>query len=188
MLIIAIANMTNLHLARLVRREEEFAIRTALGASAPRLARQLLTEAMLIGVLGGVAGLAVAWAAIPALVRQLPPQLPRLGAIHLDLAALGVIGAIVVVLTVVVGLAPRRGRRVSNIADGLRAGRRLTGTPHSAVRAGLVVAELAFALMLLVGAGLLARSVIRLLDVDKGFDASNLLTLEIGRASCRERV
>ena len=185
MLIIAIANMTNLQLARLVRRDEEFAIRTALGASAPRLARQLLTEAMLIGVLGGVAGLAVAWAAIHALVRQLPPQLPRLGAIHLDLAALGVIGAIVVVLTVVVGLAPRRGRRVSNIADGLRAGRRLTGTPHSAVRAGLVVAELAFALMLLVGAGLLARSVIRLLDVDKGFDASNLLTLEFNAVGPR---
>jgi putative ABC transport system permease protein len=185
MLIIAIANMTNLQLARLVRREEEFAIRTALGASAPRLARQLLTEAMLIGVLGGVAGLAVAWAAIPALVRQLPPQLPRLGSIHLDLAALGVIGAIVVVLTVVVGLAPRRGRRVSNIADGLRAGRRLTGTPHSAVRAGLVVAELAFALMLLVGAGLLARSVIRLLDVDKGFDATNLLTLEFNAVGPR---
>jgi len=184
MLVIAIANMTNLQLARLVRRNEEFAIRTALGASAPRLARQLLTEAMLIGVLGGLAGLAVAWAVIPALVRQLPSQLPRLGAIHLDLAALGVIGAIVVALTVVVGLVPRRGR-VSNIADGLRAGRRLTGTPHSAVRAGLVVAELAFALMLLVGAGLLARSVIRLLDVDKGFDASNLLTLEFNAVGPR---
>jgi len=185
MLVIAIANMTNLQLARLVRRNEEFAIRTALGASAPRLARQLLTEAMLIGVLGGVAGVAVAWAVIPALVRQLPPQLPRLGAIHLDLAALGVIGVIIVVLTVVVGLVPRRGRRISNIADGLRAGRRLTGTPHSAVRAGLVVAELAFALMLLVGAGLLARSVIRLLDVDKGFDATNLLTLEFNAVGPR---
>jgi putative ABC transport system permease protein len=185
LLIIAIANMANLQLARLVRRDEEFAIRTALGASSPRLARQLLTEALLIGALGGVGGLAVAWAAIPALVRQLPPQLPRLGAIHLDIAALGVIGAIVVVLTVVVGLVPRRGRRVSNIADGLRAGRRLTGTPHSAVRAGLVVAELAFALMLLVGAGLLARSVIRLLDVDKGFDATNLLTLEFNAVGPR---
>lgn len=185
LLVIAIANMASLQLARLVRRDEEFAIRTALGASPPRLARQLLTEALLIGALGGVAGLAVAWAVIPALVRQLPPQLPRLGAIHLDLAALGVIGAIVVVLTVVVGLVPRRGRRVSNIADGLRAGRRLTGTPHSAVRAGLVVAELAFALMLLVGAGLLARSVLRLLDVDKGFEATNLLTLEFNAVGPR---
>jgi ABC-type antimicrobial peptide transport system permease subunit len=71
MLIIAIANMATLQLARLVRREEEFAIRTALGASSPRLTRQLLTEALLIGVLGGIAGLAVAWVAIPALVRQL---------------------------------------------------------------------------------------------------------------------
>jgi putative ABC transport system permease protein len=185
MLIIAIANMANLQLARLVRREEEFAIRTALGASSPRLTRQLLTEALLVGVLGGIAGLVVAWLAIPALVRQLPPLLPRLGAIHLDLAALAVIAAIVVVSTVVVGLVPRRGRRVSNVADGLRAGRRLTGTRQSAVRAGLVVAEMAFALMLLVGAGLLARSVIRLLDVDKGFDANNLLTLEINSVGPR---
>jgi putative ABC transport system permease protein len=179
MLIIAVANMANLQLARLVRREEEFAIRTALGASSPRLTRQLLTEALLIGVLGGLAGLSVAAMAIPALVRQLPPQLPRLGAIRLDLSAVAVIGAIVLALTIVVGLVPRRGRRVSNIADGLRAGRRLTGTRQSAVRAGLVVAELAFALMLLVGAGLLARSVVRLLDVDKGFDSRNLLTMEI---------
>jgi putative ABC transport system permease protein len=185
MLIIAIANMANLQLARLVRREEEFAIRTALGASSPRLTRQLLTEALLVGVLGGIAGLVVAWLAIPALVRQLPPLLPRLGAIHLDLAALAVIAAIVVMSTVVVGLVPRRGRRVSNVADGLRAGRRLTGTRQSAVRAGLVVAEMAFALMLLVGAGLLARSVIRLLDVDKGFDANNLLTLEINSVGPR---
>jgi putative ABC transport system permease protein len=185
MLIIAIANMANLQLARLVRREEEFAIRTALGASSVRLTRQLLTEALLIGVLGGGAGLAVAWLAIPALVRQLPPLLPRLGAIHLDVAALVVIAAIVVVSTVVVGLVPSRGRRVSNVADGLRAGRRLTGTRQSTVRAGLVVAEMAFALMLLVGAGLLARSVVRLLDVDKGFDASNLLTLEINSVGPR---
>jgi len=185
MLVIAIANMANLQLARLVRREEEFAIRTALGATTPRLTRQLLTEALLIGALGGVAGLVVAWLAIPALVRQLPPLLPRLGAIHLDVAALAVIAAIVVVSTMVVGLVPRRGRRVSNIADGLRGGRRLTGTRQSAVRAGLIVAEMAFALMLLVGAGLLARSVIRLLDVDKGFDASNLLTLEINSVGPR---
>lgn len=185
MLIIAIANVANLQLARLVRREEEFAIRTALGASSPRISRQLLTEALVIAVLGGLAGVAVAAAAIPALVRQLPPALPRLGAIHLDFAALAVVGGIVMLLAVVVGLVPRRGRRVGNIADGLRAGRRMTGTRHSAVRAGLVVTELAFALMLLVGAGLLARSVVRLLNVDKGFDASNLLTLEINSVGSR---
>lgn len=179
MLIIAVANVANLQLARLVRRNEEFAIRTALGASSPRLARQLLTEAMLISVLGGAAGVAIAAMAVPALVSRLPIGLPRIGAIHLDFAALGVVGAIVIVLTIVVGLAPRRGRKMTNIADGLRSGRRLTGTRHSAIRAGLVVGELALALMLLVSAGLLARSVVRLLDVDKGFDANNLLTLEI---------
>jgi putative ABC transport system permease protein len=185
MMLIAIANVANLQLARLVRRDEEFAIRTALGASSPRLARQLLTEALVIGVLGGLAGVAVAALAIPALVRQLPPTLPRLGAVRLDVTALAVVGAIVIVLTIVVGLVPRRGRRMANIADGLRAGRRLTGTTQSALRAGLVVAELAFALMLLVGAGLLGRSVLRLLDVDKGFDATNLLTMEINSVGPR---
>ena len=179
MLIIAVANVASLQLARLVRRNEEFAIRTALGASSPRLARQLLTEALLIATLGGAAGIAIAAAAVPMLVSRLPAGLPRLSAIHLDVAALAVVAAIVLLLTVIVGLAPRRGRRVVNVADGLRSGRRLTGTGHSAIRAGLVVTELALALMLLVSAGLLARSVVRLLDVDKGFDASNLLTLEI---------
>ena len=179
MLIIAVANVANLQLARLVRRDEEFAIRTALGASSPRLARQLLTEALLISLLGGGAGVMIAALAVPALVNRLPAGLPRVSAIHLDTAALAVVAAITIVLTIVVGLAPRRGRQMTNIADGLRSGRRLTGTRQSAIRAGLVVTELALALMLLVSAGLLARSVTRLLDVDKGFDATNLLTLEI---------
>lgn len=185
MLTIAIANIANLQLARLVRRDEEFAIRTALGASSPRLTRQLLTEALLIATLGGLAGVAVAAVAIPALVRQLPPQLPRIGAIGLDMTALAVIGVIVLALTVIVGIVPRRGRRVSNVADGLRSGKRLTGTRQSAVRAGLVVTELAFALMLLVGSGLLARSMVSLLNVDAGFDANNLLTLEFNANGAR---
>jgi len=185
MLLIAISNVANLQLARLVRRDEEFAIRTALGASSPRLTRQLLTEALLIALLGGMAGIGVATVAIPALVSQLPPQLPRLGAIHLDVSALAVVGVVSLMLTIVVGLVPRRARRSTNIADGLRSGRRLTGTRQSAVRAGLVVAELAFALMLLVGAGLLARSVVRLLSVDVGFNANNLLTMEINSVGPR---
>jgi putative ABC transport system permease protein len=96
-----------------------------------------------------------------------------------------VIGVIVLALTIVVGLVPRRGRRVANIADGLRSGRRLTGTRQSAVRVALVVTELAFALMLLVGSGLLARSMVRLLNVDTGFDPNNLLTLEFNANGAR---
>ena len=184
-LLIAIANVANLQLARLVRRDEEFAIRTALGASSPRLARQLLTEALLIAGFGGVAGVIVAAVAIPALVTKLPPALPRLNAIHLDVTALAVVAVIVLALTVVVGLAPRRGRRVTNISDGLRSGRRLTGTRHAALRSGLVVTEMALALMLLVSAGLLARSIVRLLDVDSGFDPNNLLTLGINSVGAR---
>jgi putative ABC transport system permease protein len=185
MLVIAIANVANLQLARLVRRDEEFAIRSALGASSSRLTRQLLTEGLLIAILGGVAGVAVAAVAIPALVRQLPSQLPRLGAVRLDLGALAVVAAVVLILAVVVGLVPRHARRSTTVADGLRSGRRLTGTRQSAVRAGLVVTELAFALMLLVGAGLLARSVVRLLNVDAGFDPDNLLTLQINSVGPR---
>lgn len=185
MLVIAIANIANLQLARLVRRDEEFAIRTALGASSPRLSRQLLTEALVVAVLGGLAGVGVAALALPALVRQLPPELPRLNAIHLDVEALGLVAAVVLALTVVVGLVPRRRQRTDSIADHLRAGRRLAGTRQSAIRGGLVIAELAFALMLLVGAGLLARSVVQLLDVDKGFDANNLLTLQISSVGPR---
>ena len=124
MLMIAVANVSSLQLARLVRRNEEFAIRTALGASSPRLTRQLLTEALLIATLGGAAGIAIAAAVVPLLVSRLPAGLPRMSAIHLDVAALAVVGAIVLLLTVVVGLAPRRGRRVVNVADGLRSGRR----------------------------------------------------------------
>lgn len=177
-LLIAVANVVSLQLARATRRSEEFAIREALGASRSRLIRQLLTEGLLLAALGGVAGLLVAYTSLPQLIRQLPPTLPRLSAIRIDVGALGVVTAIVVLLALVMGLAPVRGRSGA-LADTLRAGRRLTGTPNHATRAMLVVGEIALAAMLLVSAGLLGRSLIRLLDVDAGFDATHLLTLEI---------
>jgi putative ABC transport system permease protein len=185
-LLIAMANVTNLQLARAVRRRREFAIRTALGAARPRLLRQLITEGLLLAVLGGIAGLTVAAAAIPALVRHLPPQLPRLGAIRLDLAALAILAGVVLVLATIVGLAPARQRR-SGLADELRSGTRLSGGAHHLARAGLVVSEVALAFMLLVSAALVARSLVRLLAVDVGFDASQLLTMEINSVGPRYR-
>jgi putative ABC transport system permease protein len=188
MLLIAIANVVSMQLARAVRRDEEFAIRTALGAGERRLMRQLVTEGLLLALLGGVAGVIVAVAAVPLLVSRLPEQLPRLGEIHVDMTALVVVGVIVLALSLLVGLAPARSRRVGEAGDlaaTLRSGRRLASGGNHAMRSGLVVGEVALALMLLVGCGLLARSMMGLLAVDTGFDPSHLLTLEVNSVGPR---
>jgi len=185
-LLIAVANVVNLQLARAVRREEEFAIRAALGARRSRLVGQLLTEGLLLALLGGGAGLVVARLSLPVLIDRLPQALPRLSAIHLDLAALGTVTAIVLVLAIVMGLAPARGP-VGDLGINLRSGRRLSGGRNHVTRAALVVGEVALAAMLLVSAGLIARSLIRLLAVDAGFDPTHLLTLEINSAGANYR-
>jgi putative ABC transport system permease protein len=188
MLLIAIANVVSMQLARAVRRDEEFAIRMALGAGSRRLMRQLVTEGLLLALLGGVAGAIVAVAAVPLLVSRLPEQLPRLGEIHVDITALVVVGLIVLALSLLVGLAPAASRRIGEAGDlaaTLRSGRRLAGGGNHAIRSGLVVGEVALALMLLVGCGLLARSMIGLLAVDTGFDPSHLLTLEVNSVGPR---
>jgi putative ABC transport system permease protein len=177
-LLIAVANVVNLQLARAVRREEEFAIRVALGAGRARLLGQLFTEGLLLALLGGAAGLIVARLSLPLLISRLPQAMPRLSAIHLDLAALAAVTAIVLLLAIVMGFAPARGP-VGDLGDNLRSGRRLAGGRNHLTRASLVVGEVALAVMLLVSAGLVARSLVRLLAVDAGFDPTHLLTLEI---------
>ena len=185
-LLIALANVTNLQLARAMRREGEFAIRTALGAGRGRLAQQLLAEGLVIALLGGAVAMAVAWAALPLLVRQLPAGLPRLAAVRLDGWALGVSAALVLGTALVVGLVPARGGEALRFGA-LRSGTRLVRPGHHRARAGIVVGEIALALVLLVGAGLLARSLGRLLAVDVGFDASGLLTMELQATGARYR-
>lgn len=176
-LLIATANVANLQLARALRREEEFAIRSALGAGRGRLTAQLIAEGVVLAMIGGAVGLLVARATLAGLVDRLPPTMPRLSAIGLDRTALAVGAAITLLLGVVLGLAPAL-REDRDVTAALRAGgRRLMGGRHVA-RAGLVVTEMALALMLLVGAGLLARSLLRLLAVDPGFDPTHLLTLQ----------
>ncbi|HEV8236051.1 MAG TPA: ADOP family duplicated permease [Gemmatimonadaceae bacterium] len=176
-LLIAAANVANLQLARAMRREEEFAIRSALGAGRRRLTAQLLAEGTVLALIGGAAGLLVARFTLGALIGQLPATMPRLSAIRLDGMALAVGAAITVLLGVAVGLVPAARKEDGILSGALRGGKRLTRGRHLA-RAGLVVTEVAVALMLLVGAGLLGRSLVRLLSVDPGFDASNLLTLQ----------
>jgi predicted permease len=179
LLLIAGANVTNLSLARAARRREEFAVRRALGAGQGQLARQLLSEGLLLALAGGAAGVAIAWAAVRALVAQLPADIPRLAAVRLDLGALGVAALATLGLGVLVGLAPLATAGGRNPFPGLGAGARLVGPRRHAGRSGIVVAEVALALMLLVGTGLLARSLLTLLSVNPGFDPDHLLTLEI---------
>ena len=176
-LLIAAANVANLQLARAMRREEEFAIRSALGAGRGRLTAQLLAEGIVLALIGGTAGLLVARFTLGALVDRLPPAMPRLAAIRLDGAALLVGAGITLLLGVAMGLVPAAREGRGPLAGTLRGGRRLTSGRHLA-RAGLVVSEVALALMLLIGAGLLARSLLRLLSVDPGFDATHVLTLQ----------
>lgn len=179
LLLIAIVNVVNLQLARAARRDEEFAVRAALGAGRGRIARQLLAEGLVIAALGGAVGVVVAAVALPSLVARLPESLPRLASVHLDWQALAVVTVIVLVVAVAMGIAPavQAGRR--HLFNAIRGGGRSGGSPHHRTRAGLVVTEVALAMMLLVGASLLGRSLMRLLSVDMGFDPENVITMTV---------
>ncbi len=179
-LLIAVANVVNLQLARAVRRDAEFGVRLALGAGAARLAQQLAAEGLVIAAAGGALGVALGWATLPLLVARLPRSFPRIDVIHFDFAALVVVAAIVVPLAIVLGIVPARGARKRVLYSGaLRGAGRVSGTDHHRTRSTLVVAEMALALLLLASAGLLARSLTRLLAVDPGFEPSNLITMQV---------
>jgi predicted permease len=125
-------------------------------------------------------GIALGWATLPLLVARLPRSFPRIDAIHFDLAALAVVGAIVVPLAIVLGVVPARGARKRVLYSGaLRGASRVRGADHHRTRSTLVIAEMALALLLLASAGLLARSLVRLLAVDPGFDPNNLITMPV---------
>lgn len=179
-LLIAAANVVSLQLARAVRRDGEFTVRIALGASRGRLAQQLVAEGLLLAVAGGAAGLLIARAALPVLKASLPGDLPRLTAIRLDLPVFGVVAAIVLALALVIGIAPAAVRRTRDVFGGvLRGAARVSATSHQRTRRVLVAGEVALALLLLSGAGLVARSLVRLLQVDMGFEPQHVLTLRI---------
>ncbi|HUF78025.1 MAG TPA: ABC transporter permease [Thermoanaerobaculia bacterium] len=178
-LAIACVNVTNLLLARGVHRRGELALRTALGAPRGRLVRQLLTESLLLAALGGAAGMALAILGTQWLVALSPPGLPRVDAIRVDASVLGFGLGLTTLIGLALGSIPAlRAARGDQYPDLQLQARRTAGGNRRA-RGALVVAEVAFAVVVLVSAGLLLRSVERLLGVAPGFDPAGLLTMQV---------
>jgi len=179
LLLIACVNVSSLLVARGAGRSREMAVRTSLGAPRARLVRQLLVEATAIGLAGGLVGLALAAAAVEAVRQWGPAEVPRLATASLDGRVLLFSAVAAVVSTAFFGLLPALRTSRTRPGQDLRAGARTTVAGTARLRAVLVVAQLALAVTLLVGAGLTARSYLRLLGVDPGFDARDVLAVRI---------
>jgi putative ABC transport system permease protein len=184
-LLIACVNVTNLLLARGSQRRGEFAMRAALGAGRDRLVRQLLTESLLLALIGGALGLLVAQLGVRAMIALSPPDLPRLSAVGLDRNVFLFALAIATAIGLLVGLIPALHASRTDLNTGLKEGSRRTAGSHELTRRVLVVAEVALALVLLVSAGLLLRSLERLFAVPPGFNASQVLSMEIDEVGHR---
>jgi predicted permease len=178
LLLITCANLANLALARASARHGEFAVRRALGAGGGRITRQLLTESVLLAVVGGAVGLGLGKVLLEAIIVAERASLPRVAEVGLNLTAIVFALVVSLVAGIAVGIVPSLRVSTSNSMDVLRHGLRGTGTNQRA-RSVLVVAELALALMLLTGAGLLIRSFSKLIAVDVGFPIERLLTLQM---------
>lgn len=172
-------NVVNLVLARGSQRRGEFAVRGALGASKGRIIRQLITENLLLASFGGMAGIAVAIAGLHALIALSPAELPRLDAMTIDPAAFFFALAITTIAGIAAGLVPAIHISRDELQAGLQQNSRRSAGGRAATRRALVVIEVALALVLLVSAGLLLRSMRRLLAVDPGFNPSHLLTMQV---------
>jgi putative ABC transport system permease protein len=180
-LLVACANVANLLLARATARESELAVRAALGAGRGRLIRQLLTESTVLAGLGAVLGLLLAWWSTRALVTARPVELPRLDQIGVDRTVVFFTAGIALFTGVLFGVLPALQATGTRLSQSLREGGRgaLSGIHGRRVRSGLVVVEMALAVMLLVGAGLLIRSFLQLTSVNPGFEPERAVAFRL---------
>jgi predicted permease len=184
-LLIACANVANLLLVRAAGRRREFAIRSALGAARARIVRQLLMESLLLAAAGGALGLGLGFAGVRALMALVPPDLPRIGAggaaVGVDGRVLGFTLAVSLLTGLLFGLFPALSASRADLNAVLKEGgsRGRTGVRQARTRSVLVVSEVALAMVLLVGATLLIRTFMALHGVEPGFDAHNVLTMEM---------
>jgi putative ABC transport system permease protein len=180
-LLIACVNVANLLLARAASRGREVAIRTSMGASRGRLVRQLLTESVLLSLVGGVLGLALAWAALGPLLKLSAGSVPAAFSVALDRSVLLFTIGVALVTGLVFGIVPALRTAGLDLREALNEGSRgsTSGPGHHRIRGVLVAAEIAMAMLLLVGAGLLLRSFARLQDVPPGFQPDHLLAADV---------
>jgi predicted permease len=180
-LLIACANVANLLIARATNREREIAIRAALGAGRPRIARQLLTESLLLATLGGVLGMLMAFAATGFLTRLGPRDVPRLAEAGVNGPVLAFGLAVALITGLLFGLGPALRSARADVNESIKAGGAASGESrrrHS-VRAALVAGEVALTLLLLAGAGLMVNSFFRVMSVEPGFNPKGVLTFSV---------
>jgi predicted permease len=178
-LLIACVNVANLLLARSTGRAREFAIRTALGAGQGRILRQLLTESILLALAGGALGLALASWGTQAALKHLPADLPRAAAVGLDARVLILTAVISLLAGILFGLAPALQTRKPELQKTLKEGGRGASNTRHRAQSVFVVAEIAMSLVLLIGAGLMVRTMACLWSANPGFNAQNLLTFSM---------